>query len=158
MIVTHLVEPNMAIQRSPAAEKYDRLIEERNHLRKQLETEGVGSLDDRQKTQIVLVNVMEAELDKNCRRIAGEKITERAHSTKLSQRFLCAVWPRHLDVRPTDGWVMQKARDAALAFYDKSLADVRRVPEPQDYTLASVLEGNLRVMKPLTLAKPKVEK
>ena len=106
---------------------------------------------------LVLVNLMETKLHKNCRNIASETITERAHSPKLSQRFLCAVWPRHLDVRPTDGWVVEKARDAALAYYDKSLADIRRAAEPQDYTLASVLEGNLRVMKPLTLAKPKAE-
>jgi len=157
MIVTSLVEPSMAIQPSPAAEKYDRLIGERNTLQAQMKAQGVASLNDEQKTQIVLVNLMETELHKNCRNIASQAITERAHSPKLSQRFLCAVWPPHLDVKPTTGWVVEKARDAALAYYDKSLADMRKAAEPLDYSLASVPEGKLRVMKPLTLAKPKAE-
>jgi hypothetical protein len=66
------------------------------------------------------------------------------------------VWPPYLGVKPTDNWVRQKARKEALSFYDASLATLNGATA-QDYDRAAVLEGNLRVMKPLTLAKPKME-
>lgn len=156
MMRNHLVEPNMAIEPSPDELKYNRLVGARNALRAQVESGGIDSINDDQKALIVLVNVMETELDRRSRRIAGEKISERANSPKLSQRFLCAVWPPYLGVKPTDDWVRQKARKEVLSFYDSNLATLNGV-KPQDYGKAAVLEGNLRVMKPLTLAKPKME-
>ncbi|MEZ0260880.1 MAG: hypothetical protein ACAH80_07710 [Alphaproteobacteria bacterium] len=145
-----LIEPSMAILPSAEAARYDALIKDLERLRARMNLEGMNSLSEDEKAHVILVAAMETEHYKSSNRIVGEAISARANSPKLSDRFLCAVWPPYLGVKPTHGWVKQKARSEALQFYDANLAAVNDT-KPQDYSKASVLEGNLRVRKPLTL-------
>lgn len=145
-----IVEPSMAIPPSAEATRFDALIKDLERLRAQMSRQGISSLSDDEKAQVVLVGAMLTENHKSKQRIASEAISARANSPKLSDCFLCAVWPPYLGVKPDHGWVRQKARNEALQFYDTNLAAINNA-KPQDYGKAAVLEGNLRVRKPLTL-------
>lgn len=151
----YLVEPSMAIEPSAEAQRYNGLIDDLGRLRQKMNREGIDSLTVEEQVHVIMVAAMENENSIIRDRIAAEAITARSSSPKLSQRFLCAVWPPYLNVRSTDGWVRQQARAESLAFYDKNLAEFIEAKKPKDYSTATVLEGALRVRKPLTLGRMK---
>lgn len=159
--LSHLVEPGAGILLPPRSiqAQFNDILRERDKLRVIYEEKGVDALSGEERVRLAAANIIEAQLASRCRKTADAIITKRAGSTRLADRFLCAVFPPYLAIKPASAGVVRAAKIELIAEFDNVISrwqegDAREQLEKlfaEEIVNASVLQKPLAVGKPLTL-------
>jgi hypothetical protein len=162
--LAHLIEPGAGIlqpERSIEAQFRD-ILYNRDKLKQRYDEQGIEALSGEERVQLAAANIIEAQLPGRRKKFAVDILQRRANSPKLVDRFLCAVFPPYLGVKPDSFAAGRAAKKELLAEYRSVVTrwaegDMREKLEKlfiEEIARANILEKPMTVRKPLTLKAP----